>query len=106
MRAKDFTLTTHCTGTTAPSAPVQSDDPQQGAQAASEPPAFDWARNWYPVALVGDLETERPNSLQLLGRHIAVWREPSGAWRAVEDKCPHRWGGTRSAVLLPDGLCL
>lgn len=99
LQTLEHLLHSHRAGTAAPSAPVLSDDVQQESHAASEPPAFDWARNWYPVALTGDLNTERPSSLQLLGKQIAVWRDLSGVWNAVEDRCPHRYGLPVPAVL-------
>ena len=70
--------------------PLPAADPEAAA-AGEDQPAFDWARNWYPVALESNLSTDRPNAIQLLGKQIAVWRDGAGgAWHAVEDRCPHR----------------
>ena len=92
-----LTLHNCVTGTVAPAdLPAAADDElraqlESKLSAQQEGAGYDWARNWYPVATVSDLETERPNSLQLLGKQIAVWRDgASGAWHAVEDRCPHR----------------
>ena len=67
------------------------------AEPAADEPAFDWFRNWWPIALEADLDFERPNALQLLGKDIAVWRDVEGSWHAVHDLCPHRCvaGATR-----------
>ena len=37
-----------------------------------------------------DLDTKRPNKVQLLGKNIVVWQAPDGSWSALEDLCPHR----------------
>ena len=44
----------------------------------------------YPLFLVEDLDTKRPNKVQLLGKNIVVWQAPNGSWSALEDLCPHR----------------
>jgi len=78
-------------GTVAPSRPkLEDDDAQSEAVPAADEPAFDWFRNWWPIALEADLDFERPNALQLLGKDIAVWRDTEGTWHAVHDLCPHR----------------
>ena len=81
-------------GTVSPADLERQQQDRQGAQQPQheeEQPAFDWGRQWYPVAMEADLELERPNALQLLGKNIAVWKDASsGDWHAVDDKCPHR----------------
>ena len=44
----------------------------------------------YPLFFVEDLDSKRPNKVQLLGRNIVVWQAPDGAWSALEDLCAHR----------------
>jgi len=51
---------------------------------------MDWYKQWYPVAVLRDLDARRPTGVQLLGQELVVWRDGSGAWRAAQDKCPHR----------------
>ena len=51
---------------------------------------FDWARQWYPVAFVDDLEPTKPHSIELLGKRLVLWRDAEKRWRTFEDKCPHR----------------
>lgn len=66
---------------------------QSGGKSPGQPEgsAYDWAHNGYPVSTVSDLDTRRPNLLQLLGKQIAVWcNEATREWHAVADRCPHR----------------
>ena len=52
---------------------------------------FSWDRQWYPVLPLSYLDGEKPTSVQLLGKRLAVWRSSrDGAWSCVEDACPHR----------------
>ena len=44
----------------------------------------------YPLFLMEDLDTKRPNKVQLLGKNIVVWQAPDGSWSALEDLCAHR----------------
>ncbi len=75
----------------APSPPTHDEHAiEPDAVLAPDEPAFDWGRNWWPIAIVGDLDEDRPNALQLLGRDIAVWKDAEGTWHAVHDQCPHR----------------
>jgi phenylpropionate dioxygenase-like ring-hydroxylating dioxygenase large terminal subunit len=45
--------------------------------------------HWYVAALAGEL-TSRPISRQLLGEHVALFRNSSGHAVALADQCPHR----------------
>lgn len=57
---------------------------------APEEEGFDWARQWYPVAFVDDLDPTKPHSIELLGKRLVLWRDADKRWRTFEDKCPHR----------------
>lgn len=46
--------------------------------------------DWLPICRSEDLTQEKPTALQLGDAVIAAYREPSGAVRALEDRCPHR----------------
>mmetsp|Transcript_16078 Transcript_16078/g.48171 ORF Transcript_16078/g.48171 Transcript_16078/m.48171 type:complete len:558 (+) Transcript_16078:141-1814(+) len=66
---------------------------------------FNWARQWYPVAVADQLDPTRPNKATLLGRSLALWRDPDSVWRAFEDRCPHRLAPfTEGRVEEADGL--
>ncbi|KAG2490582.1 hypothetical protein HYH03_010976 [Edaphochlamys debaryana] len=95
---------------TAPPAPA----PEPPAAPAPPPPAtqpqpqpavgsFPWLSQWYPVALVADLDPRRPHATHLLGIPMALWRDSKGAWRAVEDRCPHRLAPLSEGRLESDG---
>lgn len=49
-----------------------------------------WARNWYPMAFLDDLDVKRPTQVQLLGKMYVIWADHDKTWHAFEDKCPHR----------------
>ena len=55
-----------------------------------EPPAFSWSKQWYPVALLNDLDPRRPMVATLLGQDFVLWRDKNKNWRCFEDRCPHR----------------
>ena len=57
---------------------------------APEEDNFDWARQWYPVAFVDDLDPTKPHPIELLGKRLVLWRDAQKQWRTFEDKCPHR----------------
>ena len=57
---------------------------------APEEDKFDWARQWYPVAFVDDLDPTKPHPIELLGKRLVLWRDAQKQWRTFEDKCPHR----------------
>ena len=51
---------------------------------------LDWARQWYPVGFVADVEPGRPHQVTVLGLDLVLWRDSQGDWRAFKDRCPHR----------------
>ncbi|KAK9812498.1 hypothetical protein WJX73_004515 [Symbiochloris irregularis] len=55
---------------------------------------FNWAKQWYPLAGVQDLQADRPNAFTLLGQKLVVWHDRNAAegpaWRCFDDSCPHR----------------
>ncbi len=63
------------------------------------PEAFDWWKQWYPMALIRDLDSAVPTKVTLLGRDLVLWKEGAAAaaasgsppaWRCFIDRCPHR----------------
>lgn len=63
---------------------------------------FNWFQQWYPVAIVRDLDPKVPKAFSLLGLALVIWKDapPAGKeekadsalsqWRVMEDRCPHR----------------
>ena len=56
----------------------------------TEQATYNWARQWYPLAFLADLDPKVPHPVQLLGQRLVLWRDGGGEWRCFEDKCPHR----------------
>eukprot|EP00775_Hariotina_reticulata_P012888 gene12888-13014_t len=57
----------------------------------ASPAHFDWYKQWYPVAVLDDLNPAMPCAARLLGIDLVVWWDCAGAtWRAFQDRCPHR----------------
>ncbi|GBF88927.1 pheophorbide A oxygenase [Raphidocelis subcapitata] len=74
-----------------PPPPASAPDTAPAPEPAAAAP-FDWQRQWYPVAALECLKTDRPQPLQLLGARLVVFadsKSPSG-WAVLEDVCPHR----------------
>lgn len=44
----------------------------------------------YPLAIVKDLEPQRPTAANLLGIPVVLWKDGAGSWNCFEDRCPHR----------------
>jgi phenylpropionate dioxygenase-like ring-hydroxylating dioxygenase large terminal subunit len=43
---------------------------------------FDWYKQWYPVAVLEDLDADLPCQVRLLDMDIAVWWDrAAGQWR-------------------------
>jgi Rieske [2Fe-2S] domain len=55
----------------------------------------------YPVAIVEDLEPNEPTRVELLGEALALWRDKDEQWRAVVDRCPHRWAPLSEGLIDP-----
>ena len=52
---------------------------------------FDWQEVWYPVFYVEDLDKAKPAKFTLLERDLVIWWDRhTNAWRAFDDRCPHR----------------
>eukprot|EP00210_Caulerpa_lentillifera_P001759 g1689.t1 len=67
---------------------------------------FNWFKNWWAVQVVDDLETDRPNKIQLLNKHYIVWKGHSGDWIAMDDECPHRMAPLSEGRIEKDGNLL
>lgn len=79
------------TSTTLPSNPTVQDPIQLDENSPNgQGPTFDWDKAWYPVQYVRNLDVDRPNRIELLGRWFVVWKGLSGSWNVMDDQCPHR----------------
>lgn len=64
---------------------------------------FHWYNQWYPLAIIADLDKSRPTAITLLDINVVVWwaRGPKhGKWAVLHDRCPHRH------VALSEGVSL
>ncbi|KAK9812641.1 hypothetical protein WJX72_001174 [[Myrmecia] bisecta] len=52
--------------------------------------SFNWKAQWYPLAIVRDLDEKAPNTFTLLNEALVIWKDGSGSWRVFHDSCPHR----------------
>ena len=72
--------------------PTVARQPWDTNDSSAEDPAadqFDWQKQWYPVAIEGNLG-RAPTAVTLLGTPLVLWRDGEGQIRCFEDRCPHR----------------
>ena len=56
-----------------------------------DPDRFDWQEVWYPVFYIEDLDKAKPSKFTLLERDLVIWWDrQTNAWKAFDDRCPHR----------------
>lgn len=58
---------------------------------------------WWPLALAEEVTAKRPLGVQCGPILVALFRDQSGAVRAVEDRCPHRRAPLSVGRITPDG---
>ncbi len=69
-----------------------------------DPVRFDWREVWYPVAYLQDLDKAKLTQFTLLNQDLVIWWDPVGeAWRAFDDKCPHRLAPLSEGRVAEDG---
>ena len=70
-----------------------------------EPTRFDPLESWYPVFYIEDLDKLKPTPFTLLDRDLVIWWDtPAQAWRAFDDRCPHRLARLSEGRIAEDGL--
>jgi nitrite reductase/ring-hydroxylating ferredoxin subunit len=75
---------------TAAAAPAATATTTSPAAAPSRDAAFSWHQQWWPIAVVSQLNDKNPTAAMLLGIPLVIWKDGSGAWSVLEDRCPHR----------------
>jgi phenylpropionate dioxygenase-like ring-hydroxylating dioxygenase large terminal subunit len=66
---------------------------------------FDPIESWYPVAYLEDLDKLTPTPFTLLDRDLVIWWDSQAqAWRAFDDRCPHRLARLSEGRIAEDGL--
>lgn len=70
-----------------------------------DPDRFDWQEVWYPVFYIEDLDKTKPTKFTLLERDLVIWWDShSNAWKAFDDRCPHRLVPLSEGRIAEDGL--
>ncbi len=66
---------------------------------------FDWQEVWYPVFYIEDLDKNKPAKFTLLERDLVIWWDRNtNAWKAFDDRCPHRLVPLSEGRIAEDGL--
>ena len=66
---------------------------------------FDWLESWYPVFYTEDLDKAKPAKFTLLERDLVIWWDRhTNAWKAFDDRCPHRLVPLSEGRIAEDGL--
>ena len=62
-------------------------------------------RYWHPVAAVAELTDEKPVlGVKILGESLVVYRDTSGTYGMVAERCPHRHASLAYGRVDVDGL--
>jgi phenylpropionate dioxygenase-like ring-hydroxylating dioxygenase large terminal subunit len=70
-----------------------------------DPERFDWQEVWYPVFYIEDLDKTKPSKFTLLERDLVIWWDRhTKAWKAFDDRCPHRLVPLSEGRIAEDGL--
>ncbi len=86
--------------------PSEADQRSQVLPAGGQDPdRFDWQEVWYPVFYVEDLDKTKPAKFTLLERDLVIWWDRhTNAWKAFDDRCPHRLVPLSEGRIAEDGL--
>ena len=53
----------------------------QEMDAQADATTFNWSKQWYPAAVVRELESKVPNAFELMGKDLVIWKDKQGTWR-------------------------
>jgi phenylpropionate dioxygenase-like ring-hydroxylating dioxygenase large terminal subunit len=86
--------------------PAEADQRSQVLPAGGQDPdRFDWQEVWYPVFYIEDLDKAKPTKFTLLERDLVIWWDRhTNAWKAFDDRCPHRLVPLSEGRIAEDGL--
>eukprot|EP00879_Flechtneria_rotunda_P022863 GHRR01024162.1.p1 GENE.GHRR01024162.1~~GHRR01024162.1.p1 ORF type:complete len:151 (+),score=24.46 GHRR01024162.1:161-613(+) len=85
---------------------LKSVDNLQPELAVNNGKPINWFQQWYPLAILQDLDPRRPTATKLLGIPLVVWRDGTKQWRAFEDRCPHRLAPLSEGRIDTDGTLM
>lgn len=69
---------------------LRSDSTERSHLPSKPAQPYSWTKQWYPVAIVADLPTDRPTAIKLLGKDLVIWTSGRGQWQCFDNICPHR----------------
>lgn len=73
-------------------------------QQDTEPTAFDWRNQWYPVHFVRDLPEGQPQRVYIFDEPVVLLKRPGNQGVvALRDRCPHRAAALSEGRMTPDG---
>ncbi|KAF5832081.1 hypothetical protein DUNSADRAFT_12171 [Dunaliella salina] len=55
-------------------------------RAAHKKQPYAWAKQWYPVAVVADMDATKPHAVRMLGGKYVLWCDSKGEWRCQQDR--------------------
>lgn len=64
---------------------------------------FDFAKSWWPCAVIDTLDPKKPHPFTLIGLDLVLWRDGDKKWQAFADACPHRLAPLSEGRLEGDG---
>lgn len=74
------------------------------AKHATQLPAFDWRKQWYPVHFACDLPEGKPQRVYIFDEPIVLLKRPGEQGVvALKDRCPHRAAALSEGRMTPDG---
>lgn len=85
---------------------VEGSTPATQEKSSSNSKPINWFQQWYPLAIIKDLDPQRPTAATLLGNPVVIWRDGSGAWNCFEDRCPHRLAPLSEGRIDADGTLM
>ena len=84
---------------------LRNELPQILSAGGQDPDHFDWQEVWYPIFYIEDLDKTKPAKFTLLERDLVIWWDShSSAWKAFDDRCPHRLVPLSEGRIAEDGL--
>jgi phenylpropionate dioxygenase-like ring-hydroxylating dioxygenase large terminal subunit len=77
----------------------------EGWVGGDDPERFAPNEAWYPVYYLDDLDKSKLASFTLLEQDLVIWWDAqANAWKAFEDKCPHRLAPLSQGRIADDGM--
>ncbi|GAX79139.1 hypothetical protein CEUSTIGMA_g6579.t1 [Chlamydomonas eustigma] len=86
-----------------PSSIEESHASENIASTSSPAFKFSWLSHWYPLQVLDSTDASRPHAVEVLGKHLVLWRDNNKNWCCMEDACPHRLAPLSEGRVESDG---